>query len=399
MGGDKLKDFLIAKPDEIKNGLCTDAYFLRTEEVLDGLNKNPQVVMELFTKSFPDENYQFGVVLGIYEVAKLLEGLPVDVYAMEEGEIFFPYEPVLQIRGKYKDFARYETAILGFICFMSGIATKSARVRISAGNKKIYSFGTRRQHPFLAPVVELATYVSGFDGVSNVLGAKYIYKTPVGTMPHALILIIGDEKEAFSAFDQYVDPKIPRIALVDTYGSPTVGALNALEVLKDKLQGIRIDSKDFSYLIKDIRWEFARRGYNNIQIFLSGGLDEYEVEKYRDLVDAFGIGTRVANAPVIDFALKIVEVDGNPIAKVGNMPGAKQVQRGENFNDTIRLYTSELLPGKKPLLRPLISQGKIIRDFEEIDNIRKRILNNINSLPEELKIIKGGKKYIPEFLP
>lgn len=394
-----MKEFLIAKPEEIKSGLNTDAYFLRTEEVLEGMGKNPDVVMELFTKSFPDENYQFGVVLGIYEVAKLLEGLPVDVYAMDEGEIFFPYEPVLQIRGKYKDFARYETTILGFISFMSGIGTKSARVRIAAKDKKIYSFGTRRQHPFLSPVVEYCTYVSGFDGVSNVLGAKYIFKTPVGTMPHALILIIGDEKEAFLAFDQYVDPKVPRIALVDTYGSPTIGAINALEALKEKLSGVRIDSKDYAYLIKDIKWEFVRRGFSNVQIFLSGGFDEYEVERFYDYADAFGVGTRVANAPVIDFALKIVEVDGNPVAKVGNMPGAKQVQRGNGYSDTIRLFNSELLPGKRPLLKPLIREGQIVRDFEEIDSIRKRVLNNINSLPENLKLIKGGKTYIPEFLP
>ncbi|HOJ93343.1 MAG TPA: nicotinate phosphoribosyltransferase [Dictyoglomaceae bacterium] len=394
-----MKDFLIAKPEDIKNGLNTDAYFLRTEETLDGLKKNPYVVSELFTKSFPDPNYIFGVALGIYEIAKLLEGIPVDVYAVDEGEIFFPYEPIIQIRGKYRDFARYETSILGFVCFMSGIATKSARVRIAAKDKKIHSFGTRRQHPFLSPVVEYAAYVSGFDGVSNVLGAKYIYKTPVGTMPHALILIIGDEKEAFSAFDQYVDPKVPRIALIDTYGSPTVGAINALEALKEKLQGVRLDSKDYVYLIKDIRWEFARRGYPNVQIFLSGGLDEYEVEKYRDLVDAFGIGTKVANAPVIDFALKIVEVEGNPVAKSSNMPGAKQIQRGENFEDTVRLFTSEIIPGKKPLIKPLIRDGKIVRDFEEIDSIRKRILNNLNLLPENMRVIEGGKTYIPEFLP
>ncbi len=394
-----MKEFLVAKPEEIKNGLNTDAYFLRTEEILDGLGKNPEVVMELFTKSFPDENYQFGIVLGIYEVAKLLEGLPIDVYAMDEGEVFFPYEPVLQIRGKYRIFARYETSILGFISFMSGIATKSARVRIAAKDKRVYSFGTRRQHPFLSPVVEYSTYVAGFDGVSNVLGAKYIFKTPVGTMPHALILIIGDEKEAFLAFDQYVDPKIPRIALIDTYGSPTTGALNALEALKEKLAGVRVDSKDYAYLIKDIRWEFARRGFSNIQVFLSGGLDEYEIERFRDLVDAFGVGTRVANAPVIDFALKIVEVDGKPIAKSGNMPGAKQVQRGEDFKDTVRLFNSELLPEKRPLLKPLVKEGQIVRDFEEIDIIRKRILNNLNNLPENLKIIKGGKAYIPEFLP
>ncbi len=392
-------NFLIAKPEEVKNGLVTDAYFLRTEEVLEGLGKNPYVVMELFTKSFPDKNYLFGVLLGVYEVAKLLEGLPVDVYAMEEGEIFFPYEPVIQVIGRYKDFARYETSILGFVSFLSGIATKSARVRISAGNKKIYSFGTRRQYPFLAPAVEYATYACGFDGVSNVLGAKYLGKIPVGTMPHALILVIGDEKSSFIAFDKYVDEKIPRIALVDTFGSPIVEALSALEALGSKLQGIRLDSKDYAYLVKEIRWEFKRRGYENIMIFLSGGLDEYEVEKYRDLVDAFGVGTRVANAPVIDFALKIVEVDGEPRAKSGNMPGRKQVQRDKDYNDVIRLFKSEIFSGYRPLLKPLIEKGKIVREFEDVDKVRERVLRNLESLPENLKIIKGGEPHKVRFEP
>jgi nicotinate phosphoribosyltransferase len=384
-------DFLVAKPEEIKAGISTDAYFLRTEEVLEGLNRNPHVVMELFTKSFPDKNYLFGVLLGVYEVAKLLEGLPIDVYAMDEGEIFFPYEPVLQILGKYKDFARYETSVLGFVSFLSGIGTKSARVRISARDRKIYSFGTRRQHPFLAPAVEYATYVCGFDGVSNVLGAKYLGKNPVGTMPHALILVIGDDKSSFLAFDKYVDEKIPRIALVDTFGSPTKEAIEALEALGPKLNGIRLDSKDYAYLIKDIRWEFERRGFPDIKIFLSGGLDEYEIEKYREIVDAFGVGTRVANANVIDFALKIVEVDGNPIAKSGNMPGRKQVQRDENYNDVIRLFDSDILPGYRPLLKPLIEKGKIVREFEDVDKIRERILKNLDTLPEKFKIIEGGK--------
>ncbi|MCX7846004.1 MAG: nicotinate phosphoribosyltransferase, partial [Dictyoglomaceae bacterium] len=332
-------------------------------------------------------------------VAKLLEGLPIDVYAMEEGEIFFPYEPVIQVMGRYKDFARYETSILGFVSFLSGIGTKSSRVRISAKDKKIYSFGTRRQHPFLAPAVEYATYVCGFDGVSNVLGAEYLGKNPVGTMPHALILIVGDDKSTFIAFDKYVDEKIPRIALVDTFGSPIVESISALEALGSKLQGIRLDSKDYIYLVKDIRWEFKRRGYENIMIFLSGGLDEYEIEKYRDLVDAFGVGTRVANAPVIDFALKIVEVDGEPRAKSGNMSGRKQVLRDKNYNDIIRLFKSEILPGYEPLLKPLIEKGKIVRDMENVDKVRERILTNLKSLPENLKIIKGGEIPTIKFEP
>ncbi len=393
-----MKIFRIPTEEEIKDGLCTDAYFVRTEEVLKGLNDNTYVTMELMTKKFPDKNYSFGVLAGLYEVAKLLEGLPVDVDAMEEGDFFYPEEPVLNISGRYIDFVRYETSILGFICSYSGIASKAIRVRIASKDKIVLSFGTRRQHPFLAPTIEYATYIAGFDGVSNVIGAKYIGKEAVGTMPHALILVLGDNKKAFKSFNDIVDKKIPRICLIDTSGSPITELEDALEVLKKDLKGVRIDSGNLKAIGKEIKWYLNLKGRSDVKLYFSGGLDEYSILELNDIGDGFGVGTKIADADVIDFALKIIEVNGKPRAKVGNYPGKKTVLRNENFEDIVTLYGNKK-EGYKDMLKPLIRNGKIVRELLSPDDVRNRVLENLNKLPEELKNIVGETKYPVKMIP
>ena len=393
-----MKIFRVPTEDEIKSGLCTDAYFVRTEEVLKGLDDKTEVTMELMTKKFPDKNYCFGVFAGVYEVAKLLEGLPVDVDSIEEGDFFYPEEPVLNITGKYTDFVRYETSILGFICSYSGIASKSIRVRIASKNKTVLSFGTRRQHPFLAPTIEYATYIAGFNGVSNVVGAKYIGKEAVGTMPHALILVLGDNRKAFKKFDEIVDSKIPRICLIDTSGSPITELEDALTVLGERLDGVRIDSGDLKTIGKEIRWLLNIKNRNDVEIFFSGGLDEYSILDLNDIGDGFGVGTKIADADVIDFALKIIEVNGKPKAKYGNYPGKKTILRNENFEDIVTLYGNSK-EGYKNLLKPLIRDGKIVREFEDVDEIRNRVLSNIDKLPDYLKSIVGEIKYPVKLIP
>jgi len=387
-----MKIFRVPTEDEIKSGLCTDAYFVRTEEVLKGLDDKTEVTMELMTKKFPDKNYCFGVFAGVYEVAKLLEGLPVDVDSIEEGDFFYPEEPVLNITGKYTDFVRYETSILGFICSYSGIASKSIRVRIASKNKTVLSFGTRRQHPFLAPTIEYATYIAGFNGVSNVVGAKYIGKEAVGTMPHALILVLGDNRKAFKKFDEIVDSKIPRICLIDTSGSPITELEDALTVLGERLDGVRIDSGDLKTIGKEIRWLLNIKNRNDVEIFFSGGLDEYSILDLNDIGDGFGVGTKIADADVIDFALKIIEVNGKPKAKYGNYPGKKTILRNDKFEDIVTLYGNSK-ESYKNLLKPLIRNGKIVREFEDVDEIRNRVLSNIDKLPDYLKSIVGETKY------
>jgi len=393
-----MKIFRVPTEDEIKSGLCTDAYFVRTEEVLKGLDDKTEVTMELMTKKFPDKNYCFGVFAGVYEVAELLEGLPVDVDSIEEGDFFYPEEPVLNITGRYTDFVRYETSILGFICSYSGIASKSIRVRIASKNKTVLSFGTRRQHPFLAPTIEYATYIAGFNGVSNVVGAKYIGKEAVGTMPHALILVLGDNRKAFKKFDEIVDSKIPRICLIDTSGSPITELEDALDVLGDRLDGVRIDSGDLKTIGKEIKWLLNIKNRNDVEIFFSGGLDEYSIVDLNDIGDGFGVGTKIADADVIDFALKIIEVNGKPKAKYGNYPGKKTILRNENFEDIVTLYGNSK-EGYKNLLKPLIRDGKIVREFEDVDEIRNRVLSNIDKLPDFLKSIVGEIKYPVKLIP
>lgn len=393
-----MRIFRVPTEEEIKKGLCTDAYFVRTEEVLKGLKDDTEVTMELMTKKFPDKNYTFGVFAGLYEVAKLLEGIPVNVDSIDEGDFFYPEEPVLNITGKYIDFVRYETSILGFICSYSGIASKAIRVRIASKNKIVLSFGTRRQHPFLAPTIEYATYIAGFNGVSNVIGAKYIGKEAVGTMPHALILVLGDNKKAFRSFNEIVDPKIPRICLIDTSGSPITELEDALETLENNLKGVRIDSGNLKTIGKEIKWYLNLKGRDDVLIYFSGGLDEYSIIELNDIGDGFGVGTKIADADVIDFALKIIEVNGKPRAKVGNYPGKKTILRNDKYEDIVTLYGNNK-EGYKNLLKPLIRNGKIVREFEDVDRIRERVLSNLNSLPENLKSIVGEVKYPVKLIP
>jgi nicotinate phosphoribosyltransferase len=169
--------FWLAKEEEIARGETTDRYFEYAIEVMKKKHTDPEVVMEVYTRCLPEEN-RWGVVTGIYEVAKLLEGHSLSVKSMDEGEVFLSnpgsaiYEPVMQICGRYTELAIYENPILGLLCSSSGISTKAAKIRLAAGNKKLLSFGTRRTHPALAPTVERAAYIGGFDGVANILAAR-----------------------------------------------------------------------------------------------------------------------------------------------------------------------------------------------------------------------------------
>ncbi len=394
--------FLMNDEVDILSGLSTDAYFLRTEEVLDGLKHYPEVAMELHTKSFPDKGYGFGIVAGLWEIVKLLEGFPVDIYMIPEGSVFFPGEPVMYIVGNYRNFLRYETSIIGFVSSMSAIATKAARIKLAAVDKPVFSFGTRRVHPAIAPAVEYASYIGGVDGVSNVSGARKIGIKAIGTMPHALILVMSDPIEAFIAFDKFVDPSVPRIALVDTYGYPLKETLEAAKVLKDKLYGVRIDTKDFIHIVDIIRWELKRLGYENVKITLSGGLDEYTVDKYKDIIDSFGVGTRLASARVFDFALKIVEVNGEPKAKVSNYPGQKRVYRRVGagcIEDVVKLASSEPPKGYKPIMKQVMKKGVIIEDIPTVAEIREHVKRELESLPFTYKTLQFSGNYPVIFEP
>ncbi|MEM4320396.1 MAG: nicotinate phosphoribosyltransferase, partial [Candidatus Nitrosocaldus sp.] len=371
----------------------TDVYFLYTQQVLKHTNRNPRVTIEVFARHLPLEG-NWGIVLGIYEVAKLLEGRKgVNVKAMDEGEIFqissTVYEPVLQIEADYADIATLENPILGFLCSSSGIASKAARVRLAAGDRLLFSFGTRRAHPALAPMIERAIYIAGFDAVSNMLAGELMNIKPIGTMPHALILAFGSQKDAWKAFDSAMPEDVKRVMLVDTLYDEKAEAMMALEELGNRLYGVRLDTPSSRRgnrrrIVEEVRWELSIRGGRDVKIFVSGGLDEQEVAELRDVVDGFGVGTSVSAAPPVDFSFKVVEVDGRAIAKRGDMAGRKQVYR-LGYRDVVTLAGSEAAArleeqGYRALLKDIIVDGSIVQGFKSIEELRSDVMSRLNEL-------------------
>ena len=386
--------FWLPKEEEIKNAVTTDVYFEYAIEALKFARINPKVTMEIYTRKLPFQNSEWAIVSGIYEVAKLLEGIPVDVDSMDEGELFLAvnnstvYEPVVQITGRYQEFAKFENPILGFLCQSSAVSTKAARISYAAKGKTVISFGTRRAHPSLAATIERSSLIGGLESVSNVLGAKLLKKVPSGTMPHAFILCVGDEVEAWRIFNQALPKKIPRIVLIDTFSDEKFAAIRAFETLGSDLYGVRLDTPstrrgDLKKIVQEVKWELSIRGAGKVKIFVSGGLDEAEVLELRDYVDGFGIGTSVSAAPVIDFGGKIVEIEHQGgkrefLSKRGDISGKKHVFRNERtFSDIVTLDEKPPNGNYRPLLRPLIRNGKIVRDFESLDEIRKRVEKSV----------------------
>ena len=372
--------FLTVSDEAIKNGECTDIYFIRTEEALQNDQINPHVVMEVTATSLPDS---WAVFCGLADVLALLDGIPVTVDAMPEGTVFYRNEPVLRIAGRYRDFCRYETAILGFLCHASGIATAAAHIRIAAGDRPVYSFGSRRQHPSIAAMIERAAWIGGVDGVSNTCAPEGM--PVVGTMPHAFVMCYKKPEDAWKAFDRSAPKSVPRIMLCDTYCDEKAESLRAAEC---GATAVRLDTPrsrrgNMRAIIEEVRWELDSHGHKDVKIFLSGGVTREDVIAYRDCVDAFGVGGAIANAPVIDFGMDIVEIEGEAKAKRGKRSGVKQVY-AKNEGEHVVLPVSRTGPdGAMPLIETYISNGKVVQD-SWMQEARKRMAEACRSvkLPE-----------------
>jgi len=394
--------FHAASDEEIKRAGTTDIYFVRTEEILKAKKLDKiSVVADITTSGLPN-NWPWGVLSGIEEETKLFEGIPIDVYAMSEGTIFMPEDfrgfrvPVMMIEGAYGAFCLYETPMLGLICQASGVATKAARVRKAAGDKALLSFGIRRMHPALSPMLDRAAYIGGFDGVSSLSGARAIEADPIGTMPHALIIMLGDQVKAWKAFDQIIEKNVPRVALVDTYFDEKIESIIATEALGKHLAGVRLDTPgsrrgDFAEIVKEVRWELDLRGFKHVKIYVSGGLNEETVKALSAVgVEGFGVGTSVSNAPTIDFAMDIVEKQGKPCSKRGKIGGKKQVWRCQKcLVDVLQPYKQRQPSCPKcggktvPMLLPLIKNGKITTKLPRPKDIRSYVLGQLENVQLE----------------
>ncbi|WP_117594264.1 nicotinate phosphoribosyltransferase [Haloprofundus halophilus] len=370
-------EFDIVGPEAIREGRATDAYFDRTETTLRHAGKNPPVVAEVTADQFPSGDFE--LLGGVKDAAALLAPLDVRVDALPEGTLF-DGGPVMRIEGDYLEFARYETSLLGFLSHASGVATAALETRVAAPESNVLSFGARHVHPSIAAMVERSALLGGLDGFSHVAAGDVLGREASGTMPHALLLCFGrgNQEEAWLAFDEAVPEDVPRVALCDTFSDEKDEVVRAAEALGDRLSGVRLDTTssrrgDFRHIVREVRWELEARGIDGIDIFVSGGLGPADLRHLRDAVDGFGVGGYVSNADPVDFALDIVEIDGEAIAKRGKLSGVKEVYRTPDGRHHVGLRGAEPPADGESLMEPLVRGGEVVRSFD-VDAAAERAL-------------------------
>src|SRR5512143_3655272 len=383
--------FLTADPEDILEGKITDVYFERALAILKAKKINPVVKAEFIAKSLP-KNWRWALLTGIGEALELMQHLKIKARAMSEGTVFYPYEPVMEIEGRYQDFCVFETAILGLICQASGVATRASRVKKLAADRLVMSFGARRMHPVLAPMIERNAFVGGCDGVAVVKSGEVIGEDPMGTMPHSLILCMGSTVEAIKAYDEVLDPKLKRVALIDTFLDEKFEVLNVAEALGERLFAVRFDTPgsrrgNFYRILEEVRWELELRGLGHVKFFVSGGINEEDIPLLNPVVHGYGIGTSISNAPVIDFAMDIIEIDGRPFAKRGKWSGSKRVLV------CVRCGKRKIVPSNvtaeavcscggvfNDVLIPVLDNGNPLIEQETPSRIREAVLRSVKEL-------------------
>jgi len=321
-----------------------------------------------------------------------------EVWAIPEGEIFFPPEPVLEVIGPRIEAQIVETFLLNAVNYQVMVASKGARVVLAARERGVVDFSPRRDHGADAAMkAARASYIAGCVGTSNVL-AGMEYGIPVyGTMAHSYIMSFPDELSAFRAFAR--DYPTNAILLIDTYDT-IQGARHAVIVAQEmaargeQLRGVRIDSGDLAPVSRQVREIFDSAGLPDVQILLSGDLDEYriaEVLARGAAANAFGVGTALGtseDAPTMGGVYKIVEDRHGPKIKLSTgkatLPGRKQVWRRQTSGgprDTIALEHEAAPRGHEPLLVNVMAQGRAVRP-ESLQEMRARCRARLGALPQ-----------------
>lgn len=313
--------FHSASHEEIIKGCTSDLYFIRSRELLARAGReNTPVVAEIFCS-------RAGVFAGVEEAYNLLKTRKVSLWALREGDSMEEKEVVMRISGPYDEFGFYETALLGMLASASGWATAARACKEAAGDKPVYCFGARHVHPAVASVMERAAVVGGVDNCSCILGAKLVGKEPVGTVPHAVILIIGDTVETSLLYDRTMPEDTPRIILVDTFKDEAEESLRVAEAMKERLHGVRLDTPGerggvTPGLVKEVRARLDLAGFPQVKIFVSGGLTAERIPALVEAgADAFGVGSYISGARPIDMTMDLKVIEGQPVAKRGRIPG------------------------------------------------------------------------------
>lgn len=427
-----------------------------------------RVVFDMFFRKNPCDG-GYTIVCGIEQLVEYIEGLKFeeddleylkslgmfgddfldllrnfeftgDIYAVEEGSVMFPNEPLIRVSAPLFEAQLIETALLNIINFQSLIATKASRVCYAANGDSVLEFGLRRaQGPDAGTYGARAAVIGGCTGTANVMAGKMFDIPIVGTHAHSWIQKFDSELEAFRAYANTYPDKA--LLLVDTYNTLESGVPNAIKVFKELQEkgytplGIRIDSGDLEYISRKAREMFEAEGFKDITIVASNDLDEYRIQELKNAgaeINSWGVGTRLITSkgcPALGGVYKLaasvenevltpkIKVSENP-EKINN-PGLKRVVRIYNrFNkaeaDLILLEDEIIDESKeltifhpvhnwkrktftdytiKELLKPLYLGGKCVHEKRSVSEIKEFTKSELDTLWPQYKRLKNPQVY------
>lgn len=450
------------------SGLFTDFYELTMAQGYQKYGTNPDVVFDMFFRRQPHEG-GFSVFAGLDDLLDQLaafsyspedieflasQGMFSDeflrslsefrfrgsVWAMPEGSIVFPGEPLIRVHASLVEAQLIEGMLLNTINFQTLIATKAARVYLASEKGKVLEFGLRRaQGRDGAMSAARAAYIGGAAATSNTLAGK-IYGIPVrGTMAHSWVMAYTTEEESFQRYaDLYPDSAI---LLIDTYSTLESGIQNAILVgqamkKRGKRIGVRLDSGDLQYLSKQVRRRLDEAGLEDATITASNELNEeiiHQLVTTNSPIDSWGVGTHLVTggddaslSGVYKLACKVVDGRHEPTMKVSShpakttLPGVKQVYRfrdgaGAPLADLIALGDEKIAPGVRhlfihpdlntrkfemthyvsidPMLREVMRDGSRLGPRQPLSGIRESCLAALDRLDETYKRIINPHVY------
>jgi nicotinate phosphoribosyltransferase len=465
--------FISAHEDDYAS-LCTDLYQLTMAAayyVSPSRISNSQGIFEVFVRKLP-LNRSYIVAAGLQQALEFILGMKFNdkqisyirsldafemvdedfydylkafkftgtVWAVPEGTVLFPNEPILRIEAPIIEAQIVETYILSIINFQSLIATKASRIVSAASGRSVIEFGSRRAHgPQAGFLAARASFIGGCTGTSNMLAGHKLGIPVFGTMAHSFIMSFEKEEEAFQHFN-HIFPS--GFLLVDTYDS--IVAVKKIIQAEIRANGIRLDSGDLLHLSIDIRKILDQAGYSSTKIMASGDLNEYLIKELMDKaapIDLFAVGTELVTSrddPAMNGVYKLVAMripslpsssssyslttsnintksnshndhnKGQLIYKIKTSPdkktypGPKQIHRIlENNLIKIDIVTldNEAVEDSNinsiPLLRKYIEHGKILEEMPSMQTLQKFHLQQLNILPSKFKHLDHVPKVFP----
>lgn len=452
--------------------LCDFYEFAMANGFLEAGFQDQVVYFDMFFRSVPD-HASYAIIAGLEQLIEYFENLKFDdcdidflrskgifderyleylrnfdfkcdVWALPEGSVAFPQEPLIIVRGPVIQAQMLETMILLTINHQSMIATKANRIVSAAKGRPVVEFGSRRAQGYSgANLGARASYIGGCVGTANTLAEK-IYGVPaLGTMAHSWIQLFETEYEAFKTYAEVYPDNC--LLLVDTYDTLKKGIPNAIKVFNEVVvpsghrpKGIRIDSGDIAYISKEARKMLDEAGFPDAKIMASNSLDEFTIQNLllQDAkVDSFGVGERLITSkswPVFGGVYKLTTIENKkgelvPTIKISEnvakitTPGFKNLYRlydnksGKAMADVITLHDEIIDDSKeyeifhpiytwkrrvltdftaKPLLVQIYKEGKLVYDLPSLEEIRDKVQDELNTLWDETKRLDNPHEYV-----